>query len=176
MTPDGGVTVLCKFSDRSAMYPGYTPLVQATDGSFYGATKDNYSDPFGTIFRLTTATEPYFFTRQVVLENGVYYLAFANEDIFGYYSYLSDLHYLYHFDLGYEYIFDADDGMRGVYFYDFKSNGFFYTSPFFPFPYLYDFDLNSVVYYYPDPSNPGRYNTDGTRYFYVFRTGQVISK
>ena len=39
----------------------------------------------------------------------------------------------------------------GVYFYDFTSGGFFYTSVEFAFPYLYDFSLDSVVYYYPDP-------------------------
>ncbi len=63
-----------------------------------------------------------------------------------------------------------------MYFYDFKSGGFFYTSPSFPFPYLYDFSLNSTVYYYPDPNNAGRYNTNGVRYFFVFNTGQIISK
>ena len=116
-----------------------------------------------------------FFTGEVPISN-VYYLQFPNGSIFGYYAYLSDRHYIYHFDLGYEYIFDANDGQSGVYFYDFTSKGFFYTSPNFPFPYLYDFNLNSVVYYYPDPNNAGHYNTNGIRYFYVFSTGQIISK
>ena len=53
---------------------------------------------------------------------------------------------------------------------------FFYTSPEFPFPYLYDFTLKTVLYYYPDPNNAGRYNTDGVRYFYDFATGQTITK
>ena len=73
-------------------------------------------------------------------------------------------------------MFDAADGYSGVYFYDFKSSTFFYTSPGFPFPYLDDFALNSFLYYYPDPNNPGRYNTDGVRYFYDFATGKIISK
>ena len=64
----------------------------------------------------------------------------------------------------------------GVYLYDFASSDFFYTSPTFPFPYLYDFDLGSVLYYYPDPKQAGHYNTDGVRYFYEFKNGQVISK
>ena len=68
------------------------------------------------------------------------------------------------------------DGQDGVYFYDFKSGTFFYMSPSFPFPYLYDFSLNSVVYYFPDPSNPGHYNTNGYRFFYVFSTDQIITK
>ncbi len=121
---------------------------------------------------------PDFFSGAAALDNGVSYLAFSNGNYFGYYSFLSDPNYLYHFDLGYEYVFDAADGKAGVYFYDFASSTFFYTSPTFPFPYLYDFSLNSVVYYYPDPNpgNPGHYNTNGVRYFYVFSTGQIISK
>ena len=104
------------------------------------------------------------------------YLSFPNGNFFGYYSYLADPKYIYHFDLGYEYVFDANDGQSGVYLYDFASNTFFYTSPTFGFPYLYDFTLNAVLYYYPDPNNVGRYNTGGTRYFYNFATGQIITK
>ena len=117
-----------------------------------------------------------FFTGETALGSGAYYLSFATGNYFGYYSYLSDPRYLYHFDLGYEYVFDANDGKQGVYLYDFKSNSFFYTSPTFGFPYLYDFSLNAVLYYYPDPNNPGRYNTNGTRYFYNYATGQIITK
>ncbi|MBE7157387.1 MAG: hypothetical protein INR62_02930, partial [Rhodospirillales bacterium] len=116
-----------------------------------------------------------FFTDEQALNNGVYYLAFPSDNVFGYYAYLSDPRYVYHFDLGYEYTFGAADGKQGVYLYDFASGHFFYTSPVFPFPYLYDFTLNSVLYYYPDPNNAGRYNTDGVRYFYDFASGQVIS-
>ncbi len=130
----------------------------------------------GTAFADVVPAPVAFFTGETSLGNGVYYLAFTSGNDFGYFSFLSDPNYLYHFDLGYEYVFDAADGRAGVYFYDFTSSGFFYTSPSFPFPYLYDFSLNSTVYYYPDPNNPGRYNTNGTRYFYVFSTGQIISK
>ena len=110
------------------------------------------------------------------MSSGVYYLAFASGNYFGYYSFLANPAYLFHFDLGYEYVFDAADGKSGVYFYDFASSTFFYTSPTFPFPYLYDFSLNSVLYYYPDPNNAGHYNTDGIRYFYDFNTGMIITK
>ena len=110
------------------------------------------------------------------MSNGVYYLAFPNGNIFGYYSYLSDARYLFHQDMGYEYTFDANDGKSGVYFYDFKSGHFFYTSPNFPFPYLYDFSLNTTLYYYPDPTNPQRYNTNGVRYFYNYATGRIITQ
>ena len=122
------------------------------------------------------SVHPPFFAGEVALDNGVYFLEIPTGNPFGYYSYLGDPAYIYHFDLGYEYITDAADGNSGVYFYDFMSNDFFYTSPGFPFPYLYDYNLNSVVYYYPDPNNAGHYNTDGIRYFYDFSTGKIISK
>ena len=125
---------------------------------------------------VTRQPAPDFFQGEVPVGNGVYYLEFAQTgNAFGYYSYLFDARYIFHFDLGYEYIFDAQDGNAGAYLYDFKSNSFFYTSPSFPFPFLYDFKLRAFLYYYPDPNNPGRYNTDGVRYFYNYSTGQIIS-
>ncbi len=128
-------------------------------------------------FTISSSPLSSFFLGQVALSSGAYYLAFSASSLpFGYYVYLTDPSYIFHFDLGYEYVFNADDGFNGAYFYDFTSGGFFYTSPYFPFPYLYDFRLGSTVYYYPDPSAPGRYNTDGVRYFYVFNTRQIISK
>ena len=41
---------------------------------------------------------------------------------------------------------------------------------------MYDFTLDTVLYYFPDPGNPGHYNTNGVRFFYDFATSQVISK
>ena len=117
---------------------------------------------------------PAFFTGETALGGGFYYLQFANGTPFGYYSYLPDQHFIYHIDLGFEYLFDANDGHSGIFFYDFASNHFFYTSPSFPFPYLYDFSLNTVLYYYPDRNNPGHYTTN-PRYFYNFATGQIIT-
>ena len=150
-------------------------LVQGSDGNFYG-TDDTGADFEGSVFELTVVSHPAFFTGQAPLTSGVDYLAFPNGNFFGYYAFLSDPDYLYHFDLGYEFLYDAKDGQGGLYLYDFASSDFFYTSPTFPFPYLYDFGLQSVLYYYPDPNNPGRYNTNGVRYFYDFSTGTIISK
>ena len=130
----------------------------------------------GIIRRIVPAGRLAFFSGVQAQGGGVDYLQFPSGKPFGYFSFLSDPNYLYHYDLGYEYVFDATDGQSGVYLYDFRSSTFFYTSPSFPFPYLYDFSLGSVVYYFPDPSNPQRYNTNGVRYFYVFNTGQIISK
>jgi len=120
------------------------------------------------------APHPAFFNGETVLGGGWYYLQFPNGSPFGYYSYLTDQRFIYHFDMGYEYWFDANDGHSGIFFYDFMSNHFFYTSPSFPFPYLYDFSLNTVLYYYPDPNRPGHYTTN-PRYFYNFATGQIIT-
>jgi hypothetical protein len=121
-----------------------------------------------------TPTHPPFFNGETPLGGGWYYLQFPNGTPFGYYAYLTDQRFIYHFDMGYEYWFDANDGQSGIFFYDFASNHFFYTSPSFPFPYLYDFSLNTVLYYYPDPNNPGHYTTN-PRYFYDFATGQIIT-
>ena len=173
ITPTGVLTTLYSFSGIDGADPA-AALALDSAGNFYGTTYGDGINNDGTIFKLVA--RPAFFNGETALSNGVYYLAFPSGNYFGYYSFLANPAYIYHFDLGYEYVFDANDGNDGVYFYDFASSDFFYTSPTFPFPYLFDFNLNSVVYYYPDPSNPGHYNTDGTRYFYVFNTGQTISK
>jgi plastocyanin len=115
-----------------------------------------------------------FFAGEVPLANGVYYLQFSNGTPFGYYTYLTDPRFIFHFDMGYEYWFDANDGHNGVYFYDFMSNHFFYTSPSFPFPDLYDFSLGTVLYYLPDANNPGHYSQN-PRWFFNFATGQWIN-
>ncbi len=125
--------------------------------------------------KATAVAHPAFFAGETALSNGVYYLTFPNGNYFGYYSYFSDPHYIYHFDMGYEYWIDAADGNGGIYFYDFTSGHFFYTSPKFPFPYLYDFSLNSFLYYYPNTSVSGHYTTD-PRYFYNFTTGKIFTQ
>jgi hypothetical protein len=116
---------------------------------------------------------PPFFNGETALGGGWYYLQFSNGTPFGYYSYLTDPHYIYHLDLGFEYLIDANDTNHGIYFYDFASSSFFYTSPS-TFPYLYDFSLNAWLYYLPDASNPGRYSHN-PRWFYNFATGQWIT-
>ena len=129
---------------------------------------------------LAPEAHPAFFAGEIALGSGWYYLQLANGTPFGYYRYLvvmNDPNYFFHIDMGFEYFFDANNNNGGIYFYDFASHGFFYTSPSpsFPFPFLYDFSLNTVLYYYPDPNRPGRY-TSNPRYFYNFATHQVITK
>ena len=175
LTPDGTLNPLASLNSTDGSSP-LGGLVQTGDGSFYGTAFQGGVSGDGTIYQLTVSAHSPFFDGETGLSNGVYYLQFPSGNYFGYYSFLTDADYLYHFDLGYEYLIDANDGKSGLYLYDFTSSDFFYTSPGFPFPYLYDFGLNSVVYYYPDPNNPGHYNTDGVRYFYVFNSGMIISK
>jgi len=151
--------------------PTPTPTATRTPTPTPTATRTPTPTPTATA---TPSLHPAFFSGEVSLGNGVYYLQLPNGNVFGYYSYLTDPHWIYHFDMGYEYWFDANDGQSGIYFYDFASNHFFYTSPSFPFPYLYDFSLNTVLYYFPDPNRPGHYTTN-PRYFYNFATGQIIT-
>ena len=174
----GTPTVLYTFSAESnGVNPdGYNPTVPLIQvgNVFYGGTFRGGTGGSGAIFEL--AQNPAFFAGQASLGSGVYYLSFSSGNYFGYYSYLSDPNYIYHFDLGFEYVFDANDGKDGVYFYDFASSDFFYTSPSFPFPYLFDFGLNTVLYYYPNPNEAGHYNTNGYRFFYDFATQSIITK
>ena len=168
ITPQGVLTSL--YATSSA----FSGFILGSDGNFYGTDDDDE----GTVFELSIVSHPAFFANQAPLTDGTYYLSFSNGDYFGYYTFQSDPNYLYHLDLGPEYFIDAKDGQDGLYLYDFRSNGVFYTSPTFPFPYLYDFSLQSVVYLFPDPDNAGRYATtaDDKRYFYDFGTGTVIVK
>ena len=176
ITPAGVLTTLYTFTGGNDGGNPAASLIQGSDGSFYGTTEGGNDSNYGTVFKLTVAAAPSsFFTGELPLGDGVYYLSFPAGSYFGYYAFLSDPAYLYHFDLGYEYVFDANDGRSGVYLYDFASSDFFYTSPSFPFPYLFDFGLNSVVYYLPDPNNGGHYTTN-PRSFYDFATEQIITK
>lgn len=123
---------------------------------------------------VTAAAHASFFAGEAPLSNGVYYLALPNGTPFGYYSYLTDSNYIYHFDLGYEYVVDANDGQGGVYFYDFASSHWWYTGRSYPFPYIYDFSLKAFLYYYPDNNNAGHYTTS-PRYFYNFTADHIMT-
>jgi streptogramin lyase len=120
------------------------------------------------------AGHPAFFNGENALSNGVYYLQFPSGNVFGYYSYLTDPRYIYHQDLGYAFVADANDGKSGIYLYDFASGHWWYTSPAFSFPYLYDFSRSTVLYYYPDSTKSGRY-TANPRYFYDFAAGAIVT-
>ena len=98
---------------------------------------------------------PPFFNGEVSQGNQLYYLQLAN-GFFGYYSYQYYPN-LYHFWLGFEQVSDANDGLAGVFFYDYGLQAFLYTNPS-DFPYFFDYASNSWLWYYVGTS----------RYFYDF--------
>ncbi len=178
LAPDGTYTPLLMLNSRQGQISN---LTVGRNGELYATSVDTYIDN-GVFFRLTLAPVPSsFFAAEVPIGNGFYALNYDHTHVnydFGYYHYLEDRHYIYHLQYGFEYIIDAADGVNGVYLYDFKSQGFFYTSPTFPYPYLYDFNLESVVFHFEISESAGPPGTDPIehRYFYVFRTGQFITK
>ena len=174
-TPSGGMVNLNSVITNLAG-SGFTTLIQARTINNSGqiAGYGDFSDGNEHAFLLTpTASHPAFFTGETALGGGFYYLQFANGTPFGYYSYLSNQNFIYHIDLGFEYLFDANDVNHAIYFYDFASSSFFYTSPTL-FPDFYDFSLNAWLYYLPDANNPARY-THNPRWFFNFATGQWIT-
>lgn len=50
--PSGALTDLVEFNFDNGSYPT-APLIQGTDGNFYGTTRNGAPDGFGTIFRMT---------------------------------------------------------------------------------------------------------------------------
>jgi uncharacterized repeat protein (TIGR01451 family) len=113
---------------------------------------------------ITGSQPPSFFAGEVSLGSGVYYLTFPNNTLFGYYEYLAGS-FIYHFDMGFEYVFPANDASGDVYFWDNTSGHWWYTGPAL-FPNLYDFTLGAWIYYFTDPSNPGHYTTNPRKFAY----------
>jgi len=186
---DGGVTWAPNVAVSSSFNPfeGYprqnkigdyiTIVSDNTGGNVAYAATFNFNPNTGQheedVYYVRLSPHPAFFNGEIALGGGFYYLQFPNGTPFGYYSYLPAQNFIYHIDLGFEYLIDANDANHGIYFYDFASSSFFYTSPTL-FPYLYDFSLNAWLYYLPDASNPGRYSHN-PRWFYNFATGQWIT-
>jgi hypothetical protein len=145
--------------------------------TFTDVLATNFSKRFYRIVFLdvTPASYPAFFNGQAALGSGVYYLAFANGTPFGYYN-LDDFGFpwFYHYDMGFEYFIDANDGEDGAYLYDQTSGSFWYTSPTL-FPDVYDFTLKAWLYYFPDTTKTGHYTTN-PRFFYNFATSQIIQR
>jgi len=159
------------------LLPAMLALNPPPDGGYPNATAvqdDSALDPNENGESEQLPFHPTFFSGAISLGLGVWYLQWFHGNIFGYFVYLPSPNWIYHFDMGYEYYSDPMDGQRSIYFYDFASGHFFYTSPSYPFPYLYDFSLNTMLYYYPDTHRPGHYTTN-PRYFYNFATHQIIT-
>jgi hypothetical protein len=110
-----------------------------------------------------------FFTGEVSLGGGVYFLRFPDGKPFGYYNFPS-YPILYHYEMGFEAFIDGGNG--AAYLYDFTSGHWFYTSASL-FPYLYDFTLSNWLYYFPDASNQGY--TTNPRTFANLGTGKIFT-
>lgn len=66
VTPAGVTTTLYEFCSQKNCADGNypkTPLIQATNGDFYGTTSDLEGNPGGTIFRLSTGLGPFVIAR-----------------------------------------------------------------------------------------------------------------
>jgi hypothetical protein len=131
----------------------------------------------GSITEITYAPASSFFSAQRSLGGGVYYLPFPDGNPFGYYTFLQGSAstanaWLYHFDLGYEYV-TAESSSGGIYLYDLGSGHWWYSSSTL-FPYLYDFNLKSWLYYFPNTQSPGHYTTN-PRYFSNLTAGAIFA-
>ena len=119
-----------------------------------------------------TVSTPAFFSNEVSLGNGVFYEQFPNKNVFGFFSYTAGS-IVYHYDMGYEGVVQANDAANGVYLYDFASGHWFYTNSV-SFPSLYDFTLKTWIYYLPSTTNTDHYTTN-PRSFVNLTTNQTFT-
>ena len=169
----GGVT--CTRSDvlnENSSYPPITvtvnvaanassPLVNLASVSG-GGTASTIGIADSTI--IVPPLHPPFFSGEVSVGSSVYYLVFPDGNLFGYYTYLSG-GFIYHYDMGYEYVLPSNDAGGDVYLWDNQSGHWWYTGPSL-FPNLYDFTLGAWIYYFPDASNPQHYTTNPRKFAY----------
>ena len=154
--------------------PGSAPTITAQafspNGTLYGIEGGFGGASWDLITINLVPPTPAFFTGEVSLGSGVYYLQFPDSTPFGYYNFPSST-ILYHYDMGFEgYI---PGSAADIYLYDFTSGHWWYTSTTL-FPYLYDFTLSDWLYYIPASNNPGHYSTN-PRYFSNLTTGKIIT-
>jgi len=174
------VTNTCTRSDALQPGIGYLPITvtvnvaanatspQVNSVSVSGGGSGGANATDSTTFTQTGV--PAFFAGEDNLGGGVYYLAFPNGTLFGYYAFTGG-GWIDHFDMGYDYV-DAGSG-TDVYLWDLSTGHWWYTGAT-EFPYLYDFTLNAWIYYYLAPNNPGHYTTN-PRYFVNLTTNQIFT-
>ena len=164
----GSVTPITATANSGYAFTGWTGNVASASSASTSVTMSAAQTVVANFSPLMGPTA--FFTDQVPLGSGVYYLQFPNGNLFGYYNFPS-ASILYHYDMGYEAF--VPGSAADIYFYDFSSNHWWYTSNTL-FPDLYDFTLNSWLYYFPNTTDPGRYST-GPRYFSNLTTGMIFT-
>jgi uncharacterized repeat protein (TIGR01451 family) len=169
----GGVT--CSRSDILNTNTSYPPItVTVSVASDAGSPQVNLASVSGggaaaavaiadsTI--ITGNQPPSFFAGEGNLGDGINYLVFPDGNLFGYYDHLL-VTFIYHYDMGFEYVLPANDPSGDVYFYDFQSGHWWFTGPTL-FPNLYDFTLGAWIEYFTDPLNPGHYTTNPRKFSY----------
>ncbi len=119
-----------------------------------------------------TVSAPAFFSNAVSLGEGVFYEQLPDKNLFGFFNYASSS-IIYHYDMGYEGVIQANDASNGVYLYDFASGHWLYTNSA-SFPSLYDFTLKTWIYYLPSSTNTDHY-TANPRYFVNFTTNLIFN-
>ncbi len=119
-----------------------------------------------------TVSAPAFFSNEVSLGNGVFYEQLPNKNLFGFFNYASSA-IVYHYDMGYEAVVQANDAANGVDLYDFASEHWLYTNSG-SFPSLYDFTLKTWIYYLPSTTNADHY-TSNPRYFANLTTNAIFT-
>ncbi|HWT04695.1 MAG TPA: hypothetical protein VN224_02975, partial [Xanthomonadales bacterium] len=185
-----GTSVSCSGTKNGSGSLAPAPSRPAADGARFSVPPPNLSavpppppslkaparPPANARRALATTPHPAFFAGEVsVGTTGDYYLQFADGTVFGYYYYVATSNMIYHYDMGFESYSDANDSDHGIYFYDFQSGHWMYTSPSASwFPYLYDFWYAGSLFYYVDTTRAGHYTT-APRYFYNFRYGRIIT-
>lgn len=145
-----------------------------------GLNANNSNDPAFALSFSTPVSAAYsnaFFNGQEASTSAFSYLQFADGNPFGYYGFLagspsSVSAWLYHDDLGYEYVMPGA-ASGSVYFFDLASGHWWYTSNAL-FPYLYDFAFNDWLYYFPANDKPGHY-TSNPRVFFNFTLNKAFT-
>jgi List-Bact-rpt repeat protein len=167
---DAGTAVLVSATASSGF--AFTSWTGSVADSSSSSTTVTMSAPqtLAANFSSSAGGHPAFFAGEAALSGTIYYLQFADGNLFGYYGYLSSS-ILYHQDMGYEAFVPSTGG--SIYFYDFASGHWWYTSPSLD-PYLYDFTLGAWIYYFPDATHPGHYTTS-PRYFVNLTTRVVFT-
>lgn len=124
-----------------------------------------------TLQAATAAPAP-FFTGEVALGGDWYWLGPQGSNTYGFgYVYTADFPYIWHEDIGWEYVVDAGNGSsHGAYFYDFTSGAWWYSQPSM-FPFMYDFNTNAWMYCAPQTGKTDRYQS-GPRWFLNMTTGK----
>jgi hypothetical protein len=167
----GGANTFSAVTNSTGVATAPVFTANSTAGSYsVTATSPGLPTVNFALSNTSAASHPAFFSGEVSLGSGVYYLQFPDTNLFGYYNYPASS-ILFHYDMGFEAFVPSASGQ--IYFYDFATGHWWYSNSTL-FPYLYDFTLNTFVYYFPDTKNAGHYTTN-PRYFVNLTTQKIFT-